>query len=92
MQPLRRHRPDLHQCRLPVQDVSGGRRLSGHLSDLGRVVLLPDVGAARLPDSLLGVQLPAGVRELELPLLRPASDPLQPDEALRRPALHLPTC
>ena len=42
VQPVRRDRPDLHERRLPVQDLRAGRRLRGGLFDLGRVVLLPD--------------------------------------------------
>ena len=60
VQPVRRDRPDLHDLPdLPVQDVRGGRRLRAGLPDLGRVVLLPDLRPDGLPDSLLGVQLPA---------------------------------
>ena len=46
-------------------------------------------GRAGLPDPLLGVQLPAGLREPQLPLLRAAADAVQPAAALRRPAVHM---
>ncbi len=90
VQPMRRDRPDLHERGLPVQDLRRGRRLRASVPDLRRVVLLPDLRPHRLPDPLLGVQLPAGVREPELPLLRAAADAVRAATALGRPALHVP--
>jgi hypothetical protein len=53
------------------------------------MVLLPDERPHRLPDPLLGVQLPAGLREPQLSLLRAAADAVQPAAAFGRPAVHV---
>jgi hypothetical protein len=90
VQPLRRDRADLHLSRVPVQDVRRGRGLRATVPDLGRVVLLPDKRSHRVPDPLLGVQLPTGLPEPELPLLRAAADAVQPAAVLGRPAVHVP--
>jgi hypothetical protein len=90
VQSVCRHRPDLHGRRLRMQDVRPGRRLRAGLPDLWRMVLLPDERPHGLPDPLLGVQLPAGLRKPELPLLRAAADAVQSASALRRPAVHVP--
>ena len=89
LQPMRRDRPDLHECRLPVQDLRRRRRLRAPVPDLGRVVLLPDLGPHRLPDSLLGVQLSSGLPEPQLPLLRATTYAVQSPAALGRPAVHV---
>lgn len=88
--PVRRDRPDLHGCRLPVQDLPGRRRLRPSVPDVRRVVLLPDLGPARVPDSLFGVQLPARLPEPQLPLLRPARAPVPAHEGLGQHAVSLP--
>jgi hypothetical protein len=64
VQPVRRCRADLHRRGLPVQNLPAGRRLSGELSDLRRVVLLPDERPGRVPVPLLRVQLPPGCANL----------------------------
>jgi hypothetical protein len=63
-----------------VQALLAGRRLPGRLPDLRRVVLL---SVERLPDALLRVQLPSGLRESVVPLLHAAPHPVR-DDALDR--------
>jgi len=90
LQPLRLTGADLRGGRFLVQDLPAGRRLPRRLQHRRRVVLLPDHGACRLPDSLLRVQLPGRLREPVLSLLHAAQHPVHSTAALGRPALRLP--
>ena len=86
VQPVRWHRADLHGRRLPVQDLRGGRRLPGSLSDVRRMVLLPDQRrSSRMPFPLLGMQLPARLREPQLSLLREHWHEVHPGPPFGRP-------